>query len=130
MNKEDLIHEAMKARQQAYSAYSRFKVGAALLAKDGRIFAGCSFENASFVAGTCAERVALGNALVNGVREFTAIAVCGGNVPCAPCGVCRQALIEFGDMKVYCSDAAGKNVIIYQLSELLPEAFKTFEPDE
>jgi len=125
----ELIGKAVEARRCAYSPYSKFKVGAALLAKSGKTYIGCSFENASFVAGTCAERVALGNAIVNGEQSFTAIAVCGGSEPCTPCGVCRQALIEFGDINVICSDSTGSIIKEYKLSELLPGAFTKFQPE-
>lgn len=125
---ELLIKEALKARQNSYSPYSKFKVGAALLTKDDRIFAGCNFENASFAAGSCAERTALGNAIVNGKQQFKAIAICGGETPCMPCGVCRQALIEFGDIDVYCVDAEGKTIRQFRLTELLPGAFVDFQP--
>ena len=126
---ELLIKEAKEARENAYCPYSKFKVGAALLTKDGKIFTGCNFENASFVAGSCAERTALGNAIVNGERQFKAIAICGGEAPCMPCGVCRQALIEFGDIDVYCVDAAGKTICQFRLTELLPGAFVEFQPE-
>ena len=124
-----LVREAVRARENAYCPYSGFRVGAALLSKSGSVFVGCNVENASFAAGSCAERVALGNAVANGELEFSAIAVCGGDGPCMPCGVCRQALLEFGDIDVYCSDATGADVRKYRLSDLLPEAFSKFSPD-
>lgn len=123
MDKYALVNAAIKARENAYAPYSKYKVGAALLAKSGRVYTGCNFENASFGAGTCAERVALGAALAAGEREFVAVAcVADGNV--TPCGICRQALAEFGDIAVYCADANGGDVREYRLSELLPHSFE------
>ena len=118
-----LINAAKEARENAYAPYSKYKVGAALLAKSGKIYTGCNFENASFGAGTCAERVALGAALAAGERDFVAVAcVAEGSV--TPCGICRQALAEFGDITVYCADASGADIREYKLSELLPHAFE------
>ncbi len=128
--KERLIHRAIEARRNSYSPYSNFKVGAALLTQNGTIYSGCNFENVSFGAGTCGERVALGSALSAGEREFVAIAVCGGNSPLKPCGICRQALLEFGDMLVICTDSKGERIEEYMLSELLPCAFSDFVSDK
>ncbi len=98
-----LIRAAFRAREAAYAPYSHFKVGAALLAKDGRMFTGCNIESAAFSPTQCAERTALGKAVSEGVRAFTAVAVVGARdnapddaLPTAPCGVCRQMLYEFG----------------------------------
>lgn len=113
----------MQARENAYAPYSKYKVGAALLAKSGKVYAGCNFENASFGAGTCAERVALGAALAAGEREFVAVA-CAADGSVTPCGICRQALAEFGDIAVYCAGVDDGNVREYRLSELLPHAFE------
>lgn len=123
IDKISLVNAAIKARENAYAPYSKYKVGAALLAKSGRVYTGCNFENASFGAGTCAECVALGAALAAGERDFVAVAcVADGNV--TPCGICRQALAEFGDITVYCADTNGENIREYKLSELLPHAFE------
>lgn len=121
-----LIDAAVRARENAYCPYSGFKVGAALQAENGKIYTGSNFENASFGAGTCAERVALGTALSAGERKFNAIAVCGGNKPLSPCGICRQALSEFGNITVICTDAYGTHYEIYTLSDLLMNAFTEF----
>ena len=125
----ELYREAERAAAGAYSPYSKFNVGAALLADDGRIFTGCNIENAAYSVTICAERVALFGAVAAGVRRFSAIAVAGGRmenlaVPCPPCGVCRQALSEFcgGDMPVILSDGRG-GVCLYRLDELLPKSF-------
>ncbi|MCL2195336.1 MAG: cytidine deaminase [Oscillospiraceae bacterium] len=122
--KNELIRAAVEVRDWAYVPYSRFKVGAALLSKTGRVFTGCNFENASFGAGVCAERVALGNAISAGETEFVAIAVCGDDKPTPPCGICRQSLVEFGEIIVYCADSIGEKVTEFTLRELLPVSFE------
>ena len=116
-----LTELARSAHENSYSPYSRFRVGAALLAKSGRIYLGANFENASFGAGSCAERVALGSALAAGEREFDAICVYADRTV-TPCGICRQALSEFGDIYVFCRGDDGRQLDC-KLSELLPEAF-------
>mgnify|MGYP000953357056 FL=1 len=131
MEDRDLIAHAMEAREYAYAPYSRFKVGAALLGKSGRVYTGCNVENASYPAGTCAERCAVGKAVSEGEREFTAIAVIGDSQgPCAPCGICRQVLCEFNpNMRVIMTNLVG-DTLISAASELLPGAFtKTDFPD-
>lgn len=100
--KKDLIRMAVAARKFAYTPYSDFKVGAALRAKNGKIYTGCNIENASFTPTVCAERTALFKAVSEGVTEFTDIAIVGARTNeinkqiTSPCGVCRQALFEFG----------------------------------
>ncbi len=131
MNAEELLTYAHAARAVAYAPYSGFSVGAALLAKDGRVFCGCNVENAAYTPTCCAERVALFSAVAAGAREFSAIAVVGGSDdaaakirPCYPCGVCRQALSEFsqdGALAVHLQND-GQSVT-YTLSELLPHSF-------
>lgn len=98
-----LIRAAFAAREAAYAPYSHFKVGAALLAQDGRVFTGCNIESAAFSPTQCAERTALGKAVSEGARAFAAIAVVGARddgpddaLVTSPCGVCRQMLYEFG----------------------------------
>ncbi len=120
----DLLNKAMDAAKNAYSPYSGFSVGAALLCDDGTVFTGCNIENSSYSVTVCAERVALFSAVAAGHRKFSAIAVAGGKdgdftVPCPPCGVCRQALSEFcGDsMPVILTDGE------HRLKELLPMSF-------
>ena len=120
--KRKLLSAAFEARENAYAPYSNFKVGAAILTDSGRIYSGANFENASFGAGTCAERVALGAALAAGERNFTAVA-CVGEGKITPCGICRQALAEFGDMTVICASPDGSYMREYKLSELLPASF-------
>ncbi|MDO5398860.1 MAG: cytidine deaminase [bacterium] len=122
-HEQELLKRAQDIMQRAYSPYSSFKVGAALLSKTGKIYVGCNFESAAFGAGVCAERIALGSAIVNNENEFVAIAVCGNNSPTYPCGICRQALLEFGDIDVICSNSDLTIVKTYKLSELLPYSF-------
>ena len=119
----ELILRSLKARENAYAPYSKFKVGAALLAKSGNIYTGCNFENAAFGAGVCAERVALGNAIAHGETEFEAICVSGKNAKITPCGICRQALYEFGNITVICCDETGEDYRTYELKDLLPYGF-------
>lgn len=98
---DELIALAEKAMQFSYSPYSHFKVGAALLAKDGRVFTGCNIENGSYGATNCAERTALFKAVSEGVTEFIAIAIMAEKSAPWPCGICRQALNEFApDIRV------------------------------
>ncbi|NLS44493.1 MAG: cytidine deaminase [Firmicutes bacterium] len=124
MEAENLITYARNAREYAYAPYSRFKVGAALLGKSGKVYTGCNVENASCSAGICAERCALSKAVSEGEREFVAIAViCDLKGPCTPCGICRQVLAEFNpDMQVIMANLVG-NTKISNISELLPDAF-------
>lgn len=120
--KKKLINKAINVRENAFTPYSNYKVGAALLADSGKIYCGSNFENSSFGAGVCAERVALGNALSNGERVFKAICICGNEKNITPCGICRQSLCEFNDIDVICCDSEG-NTTEYTLSNLLPNYF-------
>jgi len=121
---EKLIQEAEKARKKAYTPYSKFKVGAAILCDDGKIFSGCNIENASFGLTICAERVAIFKAISEGSSKFKAIAVIGNtNKPCSPCGACRQVISEFGeDIPLIMTNLKGE-VKIKKIKELLPGAF-------
>ncbi len=121
-----LLDRARQARAHAYAPYSRFPVGAALLADDGRVFTGCNVENASYGLANCAERVAVGKAVSEGARAFTAIAVIGPEdvQPCAPCGACRQVLYEFGpDLPVIVPSADAEGYQVQAMGALLPGAF-------
>jgi cytidine deaminase len=124
MDDKNLIACAKEAREHAYAPYSRFQVGAALLGRSGRVYTGCNVENASYPAGTCAERCAVGKAVSEGEREFEAIAVIGDSEgPCTPCGICRQVLYEFSPaMRVIMVNLEG-DTLISSASELLPGAF-------
>lgn len=98
MTDRELLDEAGKAMEKAYAPYSRFKVGAALLAKDGRVFMGCNVENASYGAAICAERNAMTSAVNDGCTEIIKVAVVSsGGGYTYPCGICRQFLSEFMD---------------------------------
>lgn len=103
----ELVKLALEARTMAYTPYSHHKVGAALLCKDGTVYKGCNIENAGYTPTNCAERTAVFKAVSEGHMEFEAIAVVGGmdnlkDLPlCAPCGVCRQVLNEFGDPETF-----------------------------
>ncbi len=124
MDSENLVQRATEAREHAYAPYSSFKVGAALLASNGRVFTGCNVENATYGLTVCAERVALWKALSEGEREFVAIAVVAdGERPPSPCGACRQLLWEFsGDFEVITANLRGARQS-YHLSELFPHPF-------
>ena len=115
-----LISTATAARLQAYAPYSNFQVGAALLAKDGRIFTGCNVENLSYGLTICAERNAIFAAVAAGVREFDAIAIVADTrEPVSPCGACRQVMAEFGDFKIIAATLDGR-VFESTVSALLP----------
>ena len=127
-----LMAAAAGARELAYAPYSNFCVGAALLARDGRIFTGCNVENAAYSPTNCAERTAVFKAVSEGVREFAAIAVVGGkrgeiSPLCAPCGVCRQVLAEFCPPDFPVVLGTPEDFRVYALNEILPLAFTAVE---
>ena len=125
MDKLDLMQHAIKARDNAYTPYSKFNVGAALLSKDGEIFEGCNIENASYGLTNCAERTAIFKAVSEGTRGFTAIAIAADTEgPCSPCGACRQVIAEFcaPTMPVYLTNLKG-DVLETTVEALLPGAF-------
>ena len=124
IDKASLMKTALFARGKAYAPYSGFKVGAALLCADGKIYTGCNVENASYPCGICAERTAAAKAVSEGSPDFIAIAIAGSSgEKCAPCGICRQFLYELDpDLYVLCSDDKG-NYDEHRLSELLPCGF-------
>ncbi len=128
MTAEKLVALAKEAMLRSYSPYSGYKVGAALLCKDGTVYQGCNIENASYTPTVCAERTAFFKAISDGKREFEAIAVCGGKDGIItgafpPCGVCRQVMREFcrDDFKVLLVDEKGWQTCTLQ--ELLPHSF-------
>ena len=125
MTDRELVNIAKEAMENAYAPYSHFKVGAALLAKDGTVFKGCNIENASYGATNCAERTAIFKAVSEGYREFEAIAIVASSGEyAAPCGICRQVLFEFlPDGKVIL-DSNGKGMMIFSVQELLPFGFR------
>lgn len=119
---DELVALAKEALKNSYSPYSKYRVGACLLAKDGRTFTGCNVENASYGGTNCAERTALFKAISEGAREFVAIAVAAEKSLPWPCGICRQVLNEFApDLRVIaaCGDERGELL----LSQLLPHSF-------
>lgn len=130
MDKKELVKEALAAREFAYTPYSKFNVGAALLCKNGRVFRGCNIESASYTPTNCAERTSFFKAVSEGEREFSAIAIVGGpaGAPpadfCYPCGVCRQVMAEFcgRDFKVYIAKSESE-IREYSLDEIIPFAF-------
>ena len=130
MTDKELVIEAINAMKNSYSPYSDFKVGAALLTENGKIFNGCNIENVAFGPSICAERVAFFKAISEGEKNFSKIAVVGGNAgvissPTPPCGVCRQVMREF------CNDdfeilivRENENYDKVLLKDLLPQSFK------
>jgi len=124
-NYRKLLAAARRAQRRAHAPYSKFRVGAALWTKSGKIFTGCNVENASYGLTNCAERTAVFKAVSEGHRKFKAIAVVAPSDALSPCGACRQVLAEFGEMVVICADSRNaRRVRIHLLSELLPHTFR------
>jgi cytidine deaminase len=120
---QSLIRSAIDATRNAYIPYSHYPVGAAQLARDGKVYQGCNVENASYPVTICAERVALVKAVSEGQRQFDAIAVVTSNGG-SPCGMCRQMLYEFApNLRVILAKLDGTLVYDGILSELLPRGF-------
>lgn len=130
---ERLISEALRARKNAYTPYSHFQVGAALLTEKEQIYTGCNIENAAFGPTICAERCAIFKAVSEGKRSFTAIAIAGGREDetdvmggfAYPCGVCRQVMREFAaeDDFIVIVARSTEDYQIFSLKELLPKSF-------
>lgn len=119
-----LRERAMAAMERAYAPYSHFRVGAALLGTDGSVTEGCNVENAAFPAGLCAERAALAAAVGRGVRSFDVLTIATeGDEPAPPCGVCRQALVEFAPRLTVVSVTRDGREVRWTLDQLLPHAF-------
>lgn len=128
MSPEKLVELAKEAMERAYAPYSGYKVGAALLCKDGTVYQGCNIENAAYSPTNCAERTAFFKAIYDGHRDFSAIAVCGGKDGVIsglfpPCGVCRQVMREFceEDFRIYMVTPTGYEE--RTLAQLLPDSF-------
>ena len=130
INEKYLIEQAIEARSHAYTPYSHFQVGAALVTKQGKVYKGCNIENAAYTPSNCAERTAIFKAVSEGEREFAAIAIVGSmegesnTLPTGPCGVCRQVMAEFCslDMPVIIAKSPA-DYITMTLGELLPLSF-------
>ena len=130
MEPKELIARAIAAMDRAYVPYSGYRVGAALLCADGKVYEGCNIENGSYGATNCAERTAFFKAVYDGHRDFTAIAVCGGKDGIIrdyfpPCGICRQVMREFCDpeeFRIILGAGTGEKQV-YLLKELLPLSF-------
>ena len=131
MTNAELILEAKKARERAYAPYSKYMVGAALLTRSGKIYYGCNIENAAYGPTNCAERTAFFKAIYDGEREFEKIAIVGGmqgmeaDDTCAPCGVCRQVMMEFCNLKsfkIVLANGKDKEMEL-TLEELFPYGF-------
>lgn len=119
---DNLLKLAIEARENSYSPYSHYKVGAALLTTSGKIFTGCNIENAAYTPSNCAERTAIFKAVSEGERNFAAIAVATSN-GVAPCGVCRQVIREFApNLTIILGDIEG-NYKVVSLTDLLPDSF-------
>ena len=123
-----LIQCAVEARKKSYSPYSNFKVGAALLTKNGKVYTGCNVENAAYTPTNCAERTAVFKAVSEGETEFAAIAIVGGKGEepsefCAPCGVCRQVLAEFCDDDFRLILGTPAAFTVYAFADILPYRF-------
>ena len=120
---QKLMDCAIKARENAYSPYSHFAVGAALLCEDGTLYEGCNIENASYGLTNCAERTAIFKAVSEGHIKFKALAVVADTEgPCAPCGACRQVISEFDIPQIILANLKG-NYRVVSLDELLPFRF-------
>jgi len=124
MDRDVLLARARAVRERAYAPYSGFRVGAVLLGESGRLFEGCNVENASFGLTICAERAAVAAAVAAGETRFRALAlVTGGPAPVAPCGACRQVLVEFEPELQVWAECEGVQVQ-WTLDQLLPEPFR------
>ena len=130
MDTKKLITSAIDTLKYAYAPYSDFKVAAALMTTDGEIYTGCNIENASYTPTNCAERTAFFKAVSEGVRDFEAICIVGGKNQkatgyTAPCGVCRQVMMEFCNPKTFKIILAidRENYRIYTLEDMLPQGF-------
>ncbi len=130
LDDKKLVTAAMEAKEHAYAPYSHFRVGAALLTTEGKVYQGCNIENAGYTPTNCAERTAFFKAVYEGERHFSAIAVNGdADDYLYPCGVCRQVMAEFCDPKTFQVIVSNKNGDYkkYTLEELFPGAFTPAE---
>ena len=130
MDNRELIRLALAARQMAYVPYSKYRVGAALLTKQGKVYQGCNIENAAYTPSNCAERTAFFKAVSEGERGFEAIAIVGGSQDnptdyAYPCGVCRQVMMEFCNPDTFqiILAVSEENYDVFTLRQLLPQGF-------
>lgn len=130
ISRQELVSLALDARKKSYSPYSGFQVGAALIGRSGKVYQGCNIENAAYTPTNCAERTAFFKAVSEGEREFDAICIVGGKTGdpaeyTAPCGVCRQVMMEFCSPKEFRVILAidEDHIKEYRLEELVPEGF-------
>lgn len=128
---EELIEQALRAREFSYSPYSGYRVGAALMTAEGKVYTGCNIENAAYTPTNCAERTAFFKAVSEGQKSFRAIAIVGGPADgpitqyAYPCGVCRQVMMEFCDPQTFdvITAKSKKEYRVKKLQELLPDGF-------
>ena len=122
-----LLREAVRASRRAVAPYSKFRVGAALLTRDGQVIRGANVESVSYGLTCCAERIALFKALTEGHKDFTAVAIVAPSAKTAPCGACRQLLAEYApDARVFVADSRRPSKFReFTVDQLLPEAFRS-----
>ena len=126
MTYEELMRKAIETSEKSYCPYSKFAVGACVMAVDGSVYTGCNFENSSFGMTICAERNAIGSAVADGKQKIKAVAIYSPNQQnCVPCGACRQVMHEFcdSDEDVDIILQNGEGLKVYTLAQLLPESF-------
>lgn len=124
---QQLVEKARQAQRKAYAPYSRFPVGAAILAEDGRVFLGCNVENASYGLTVCAERNALAAAVLAGAHPV-AVAIVGNQHDLLPCGACRQVLAEFNPAMAVVTRTADGQFEVRSLDQIFPVAFSLEKP--
>lgn len=123
MDNKLLIEKAKEAMKNAYVPYSKFKVGAAIICKDGTVYTGCNIENATYGATICAERTAIFKAVSEGKRDFEKIAVVSDIPATFPCGICRQVMAEFMPDGVVLVEDKDNEIKVFKVNELIPHAF-------
>lgn len=128
MDYKELYTQAALARENAYAPFSKFKVGAALLTKTGKVYTGVNVENSSFGATICAERTAIVKAVSEGEKQFSAIAIASSEGGAWPCGICRQFMREFCDDDfVIITGISSEELIMHTMAEILPVGFRMTE---